>query len=117
MTKQFRLIAFATCLAAIPSLGMPTAQAKQQCSAEVPSNSHGYWSWRLIDGEKCWYEGKPMLAKSALEWPKKAPVQPDSHEQAESVRKEKPSDPMDSNAWVPESDSFEALWRARVNRN
>jgi hypothetical protein len=117
MTKQFRSIAFAACLATISSLGMPTAQAKQQCSAAVPSNSHGYWSWRLIDGQKCWYEGKPMLAKSSLEWPAKASLPPDSNEKPESARKEKPNDPMDANAWAPDSDSFEALWRARVKGN
>ena len=44
------------------------AQAKQ-CSAERPSNARTYWSYRLIDGRKCWYEGKPMLSKSLLQWP------------------------------------------------
>jgi hypothetical protein len=44
------------------------AQAKQ-CSAERPSNARSYWSYRIIDGRKCWYEGKPMLSKSLLHWP------------------------------------------------
>src|SRR5437870_13056739 len=44
------------------------AQAKQ-CSTERPSNARTYWSYRLIDGRKCWYEGKPMLSKSLLHWP------------------------------------------------
>lgn len=44
------------------------AQAKQ-CSSERPSNARTYWSYRLIDGRKCWYEGKPMLSKSVLQWP------------------------------------------------
>jgi hypothetical protein len=43
------------------------AQAKQ-CSAERPANARTYWSYRLIDGRKCWYEGKPMLSKSLLHW-------------------------------------------------
>jgi hypothetical protein len=42
-------------------------QAKQ-CSAERPPNARSYWSYRLIDGRKCWYEGKPMLSKSLLHW-------------------------------------------------
>jgi hypothetical protein len=45
-----------------------SAQAKQ-CSTERPSNARSYWSYRLIDGRKCWYEGKPMLSKSLLHWP------------------------------------------------
>ena len=40
-----------------------------QCSTERPSNARTYWSYRLIDGRKCWYEGKPMLSKSLLYWP------------------------------------------------
>jgi hypothetical protein len=44
------------------------SQAKQ-CSAERPPNARSYWSYRLIDGRKCWYEGKPMLSKSLLHWP------------------------------------------------
>jgi hypothetical protein len=55
----------------------PNVQAKQQCSAAMPSNPHGrWWSYRLIDGRKCWYEGKPMLSKALLEWPKEASAQP-----------------------------------------
>ena len=72
MRKQVPLIAFVACIATLSSIGIPTAQAKQTCRAEMPSNLHGYWSWRLIDGRKCWYEGKPMLAKSLLEWPAQA---------------------------------------------
>ena len=44
------------------------AQAKQ-CATERPSDAQAYWSYRLIDGRKCWYEGKPMLSKSLLNWP------------------------------------------------
>jgi hypothetical protein len=49
-------------------LSATPAQAKQ-CSTERPSNARTYWSYRLIDGRKCWYEGKPMLSKSLLHWP------------------------------------------------
>src|SRR5829696_983956 len=42
-------------------------QAKQ-CSTERPPNARSYWSYRLIDGRKCWYEGKPMVSKSLLHW-------------------------------------------------
>jgi hypothetical protein len=45
-----------------------SAQAKQ-CSTERPPNARSYWSYRLIDGRKCWYEGKPLLSKSLLHWP------------------------------------------------
>lgn len=113
MRKQAPLIAFAACIAALSSIGIPAAQAKQKCSAEMPSNTHGYWSWRLIDGRKCWYEGKPMLAKSLLEWPAQASAQPNSDGESTSGPPEKPGNPLDSQAWAPnDSDTFETRWRA-----
>jgi hypothetical protein len=34
-----------------------------------PLRERGYhWAWREIDGRRCWYEGKPGIAKSELHW-------------------------------------------------
>lgn len=113
MRKQVPLIAFAACIATLSSIGIPTAQAKQKCRAEMPPNLHGYWSWRLIDGRKCWYEGKPMLAKSLLEWPAQASAQPNYDGESTRGSPEKPGNPLDSQAWAPnETDTFETRWRA-----
>jgi hypothetical protein len=36
----------------------------------LSKGARGYhWAWREIDGRRCWYEGKPGLAKSELHWP------------------------------------------------
>ena len=84
------------------SIGMPAAQAKQQCSSARPTNSHGYWSWRLIDGRKCWYEGKQGLSKSLLEWPKATSEQPaTSREVITGAVTEQPGNPLDSQARAP----------------
>jgi hypothetical protein len=113
MRKQTPLIAFAACIATLSSIEIPTAQAKQKCSAAMPPNRHGYWSWRLIDGRQCWYEGKPMLSKSLLAWPTEASAQPNSDGELTSALPEKPGNPLDSQAWAPDdSDTFEARWRA-----
>jgi hypothetical protein len=97
-------------------------EAKQQCS--VSASSQGYWSWRMIDGRKCWYEGKPMLSKAMLEWPAESAAQPEtktetapeSHHteshQTESHHTESHGDPMDAQAY--DSPTFEALWRDRI---
>src|SRR6266851_5899029 len=115
MTKLIALMAFAACIATLSSIGMRTAQAKQQCSAAMPSNPHVYWSWRLIDGRKCWYLGKPMLSKSLLEWPSEASAQPDSDGELTKAFPDRANNPSDSQAWAPQhSDTFEARWRARV---
>ena len=84
MTKQISAIAGVACIA-LSAFGVPAVLAKQQCSAAMPSDVHGHWwSYRLIDGRKCWYEGKPGLSKSLLEWPAQAksvePAEPKSAE-------------------------------------
>src|SRR5216684_2396402 len=60
-------------------VGIQTAQAIE-CSVEMPSNPSGHWSYRLIDGRKCWYQGQNNLSKSLLQWPGEtsAPSTPDN---------------------------------------
>src|SRR5512143_3313765 len=67
MAKQIWLTVFIASVATTASIGMLRAQVRQCIAA--PASQHGYWSYRMIDGRKCWYEGKPMLSKSLLEWP------------------------------------------------
>ena len=114
--------------ATLLSIGMPDAQAKQQCRGAAPSNPHGeWWSYRLIDGRKCWYQGKPGLSKALLEWPKVASARPVSREEVSSEKvsdtvTEKPGNPFDAQALMDagaralrDSNSFETLWRERVD--
>jgi len=77
MRGQIQLAVFAVCIAALAAHSMPMAEAKaevRQCSAS-PSKTQGHWSWRLIDGRKCWYAGKTVIAKSSLRWLAAAPAQ------------------------------------------
>jgi hypothetical protein len=114
--RKLPSIALAAWIATLWLVGIPDAQAKQQCSTAAASNSHGrWWSYRLIDGRKCWYEGKPMLSKSLLEWPKEASAQTVSSREVTSVVTGKVGNPLDSQARaLRASDTFEALWRERV---
>ena len=108
---------FAVCISALLPIGMLTAQAKAPitaCSAS-PSKAQGHWSWRLIDGRKCWYAGKTVISKSLLKWPAAAPAQAKAVAAPVSVAKEKRSDPMDAQARMLDDDSFESRWRARVS--
>jgi hypothetical protein len=123
MTRQLASITLAALLATLPSIAVPTAQAKQQCSVAMPSNPQGHWwSYRLIDGRKCWYEGRPGLSKSLLEWSKEVSAKPASGEEIASSAGEKPRNLLDSQAWapnsqawaVPDPDTFEARWRTRA---
>jgi hypothetical protein len=51
------------------SVTIPAASAIE-CQTEVPSGASEYWSWRIIDGKKCWYPGRPGMSKANLLWPK-----------------------------------------------
>jgi hypothetical protein len=117
MKMQIRLIFFAVCIAALAPIGMLTAQAKapiKECVAS-PSKAQGHWSWRLIDGRKCWYAGKTVISKSLLKWPAAARAQAKADVAPVSMFTEKRSEPMDAQARMLDDDnSFESRWRARV---
>jgi hypothetical protein len=116
MKTQIILILLAACMAAFAPVDAANAKA-MDCSVARPSSAQGYWSWRLIDGRKCWYAGKTMVSKSLLQWPAKASVQAkaDSTPASATVATEKRSDPLDAQARLLDyANSFEARWRARA---
>ena len=88
--KRFRpivLVADIVCVLTIALLcPVAPAQAKE-CRAERPSNAQAYWSYRLINGRKCWYEGRPGYSKSLLHWPAVAQAE------KKSVRRESDARP------------------------
>jgi len=126
MKTQILLVFFAACIAVLLSTGGANAKGVD-CSVARPSNTHVYWSWRLIDGRKCWYAGKTMISKSLLQWPAKTSVQAKADSKPARVTvvpvnvvpttgpTEKRSDPLDAPARLLEyANSFEARWRARA---
>ena len=116
MKTQILLVFFAACIAVLMPTGVANAKA-MECSVARPSSAQGYWSWRLIDGRKCWYVGKTMISKSLLQWPAKASVQAkaDPTPAPATVATEKRSDPLDAQARLLDyANSFEARWRARA---
>ncbi len=147
MKGQIPAFLFAVCIASLVPTVVPTAQAKatvKECSAS-PGKTQGHWSWRLIDGRKCWYAGKAVIAKASLRWPAAAPAQakaaqvkaieanavdvkagnltPADVKAAQAkpapatvgVATEKRGNPMDAQARMLDDDSFESRWRARVS--
>lgn len=111
MNTQIRPVIFAACVATLVSIGAPAAYAVE-CSAARPSPANGYWSWRLIDGRKCWYRGQAMISKTLLRWPAAAPAQAKALARPVSTAAEKRADPLDAHARLPDDDtSFESRWR------
>jgi hypothetical protein len=57
-------------LAVLAAVFWVTSEAAAiECSAERLQSGKGHWSWRMIDGKKCWYPGRPGMAKDRLHWP------------------------------------------------
>jgi hypothetical protein len=115
MSKPLQSFALTVCIAALLSLEMTSVYAKQQCSAAMPPNQGQWWSYRLIDGRKCWYAGKPMMSKALLEWPVERAPELGSRG-ASTLIANKPGNPLDARALALEdgSDTFEERWRARI---
>ncbi|QHO73409.1 hypothetical protein ACH79_12830 [Bradyrhizobium sp. CCBAU 051011] len=124
MKGQVQSIFFAVLIAAFVAtlvpLSAPAAQVRQ-CSAAVPKSAKGHWSWRMIDGRKCWYSGKAVISRSSLRWPAAAPAQAKAEAAAKAaaaatvtVSVATRSDPMDAQAQMSDDDSFESRWQLRV---
>jgi hypothetical protein len=122
MAKHIQIAACAACIAVLLPVGVPTVEAKQCLAA--PSNTKKAWTYRLIDGRKCWYEGKGLISKSLLHWPAQAPATvqraaareaPPSGEAPIKILTVKSVDLLDAQASMPnDSDDFESRWRARA---
>src|SRR6187401_2531091 len=89
-----------------------TPALAKQCSAERPSNAQTYWSYRLIDGRKCWYEGKPMLSKSLLHWTASSRAVPANPRPSSGIQSAKPRNALDAQASISDGDAAEPKPRA-----
>jgi hypothetical protein len=50
------------------SAAPPQAATRDGIACQASAGSGAYWAWRMIDGRKCWYEGKPGMSKDNLRW-------------------------------------------------
>lgn len=132
MTRQGVLASVVVCLLPLSFfMGTQTAAAKQ-CNVAMPSKPKAHWSYRLIDGRKCWYEGQNNLSKSLLTWsvntsPRDKASSRLDKERAPPVKEamttttEQPSRAPDQDACcgtVSETPyTFEARWRGLVSRD
>jgi hypothetical protein len=117
------------CAAFLPS----TASAESiACAAQVPTPPKGHWYYRIIDGRKCWYEGKAMIPKSSLHWPQSAVAEADAPKpvlasdapqattDGRNIARQPAAEPAaaqtpDPEVWpapVVDEGSFESRWRA-----
>jgi hypothetical protein len=60
-----RRIALPALLALLFGL-LPVTASAIDCRSERGSGS--WWSWRNVDGKRCWYKGQPGMSKDKLRW-------------------------------------------------
>jgi hypothetical protein len=115
------LILCATAFVWTSSLPSVAGAQSIECASDVPAARTGHWYYRIIDGRKCWYQGKPMLPKSSLHWPKSSVDEADAATRAiddgptTDGRNVSASPAPDPNVWpapVLDDTSFESRWQA-----
>ncbi|MFZ0460583.1 MAG: hypothetical protein WAM17_19475 [Rhodoplanes sp.] len=78
----------AVALALAFEVTLATAKAETiECRAKPETRE--YWSWREIDGRRCWYKGHRRISKELLSWGPKTPaeaVKPAEAKPAEAVK-------------------------------
>jgi hypothetical protein len=53
---------------------LPAAKAETiECRARPETRE--YWSWREIDGRRCWYKGHRSISKKLLSWGPRTPAE------------------------------------------
>jgi hypothetical protein len=85
-----------------------------ECSAQVPAQQTVHWTYRMVEGRKCWYEGHKLVPKASLRWPasKLARPQDDREPMAAAPSTLKfQSDPSCCSRRSGESESFESRWQ------
>jgi|SRR5215510_202446 len=86
----------------------PVTATALECYSSPPRDMR-HWSWRQIDGRRCWYAGRPGLSKAMLYWPRtpaSTPMIPRTSGSAPRPRE--PEDVLLESVWPPlPQDSFE----------
>src|SRR5262249_52761438 len=42
-------------------------------SQSSPAHEGKWWSYRIVDSKRCWYQGRPGRSKDLLQWAKQSP--------------------------------------------
>jgi len=97
-----RLLILSAVCAAAGMYGLSEVHARPiACAAQAPKPLKGHWYYRIIDGRKCWYEGKANIPKSSLHWPGTAQKSSDTSEP-----------PLEASARKPATDGRKAIGSA-----
>ena len=102
---------------------VPTAKAETiECRARPETRE--YWSWREIDGRRCWFKGHRSISKKLLSWDPRTPAEgteldptttPNLPQMSSGRPSGSPGEPVEvrehPKALVSSIGSFDTAWR------
>jgi hypothetical protein len=102
---------------------LPTAKAETiECRARPETRE--YWSWREIDGRRCWFKGHRSISKKLLSWGPRTPAEgteldptttPNLPQMSSGRPSGSPGEPVEvrehPEALVSSIGSFDTAWR------
>ena len=102
---------------------LPTAKAETiECRARPETRE--YWSWREIDGRRCWFKGHRSISKKLLSWDPRTPAEgteldptttPNLPQMSSGRPSGSPGEPVEvrehPEALVSSIGSFDTAWR------
>lgn len=62
------IVSAALALAIIIILTISYGRTAELMECSSRKSGDGYWSWREVDGRRCWYPGRPGKSKTELHW-------------------------------------------------
>ena len=57
---------------AVALLLVSSGASATECQSS-PGRDGKWWSWRIVDSKRCWYQGRPGRSKDLLQWAKQSP--------------------------------------------
>ena len=83
---------------------------------DSPLRDKRHWSWRHIEGRKCWYPGRAGISKAQLRWPSGSTLVPPEDLTSGTAPSPQPANSTDGDLvdsiWPPlPQDSFEERFR------
>ena len=57
---------------AVALLLISSATSATECQSS-PGHDGRWWSYRIVDSKRCWYQGRPGRSKDLLQWVKQSP--------------------------------------------
>ena len=99
---------------AVALLLISSGASATECQSS-PGQDGKWWSYRIVDSKRCWYQGKPGRSKDLLHWAKQSPppvvTRPDSPRPAPPVPPQQPTEIVDRTPKVVSTVSIPAPTR------